>query len=197
MSERRIARRGWRSRAALAAVLAAASLAGCVVAGRQVAPVAAAPLPAAPAGAVQPAGRGAAPGAAQPADGAAPRFLDRRAFGERGPPFSEAVRHGDTLYLSGQIGSRPGSMQLVPGGMVPEARQALANIRDVLQAYGLDLGDDVKCTVMLAVMNEWGAFNEVYREFFVAPFPARSALGASGLALGARVEIECLAAIGR
>jgi reactive intermediate/imine deaminase len=112
-------------------------------------------------------------------------------------PYSQAIRAGDTLYLSGQIGSRPGSMQLVAGGLVPEARQALANIRDVLQAYGLDLGDVVKCTVMLADMNEWGAFNEVYREFFVAPFPARSALGASGLALGARVEIECLAAIGR
>jgi reactive intermediate/imine deaminase len=126
-----------------------------------------------------------------------PQFLDRRTWGERGPPFSEAVRHGDTLYLSGQIGTQPGTMQLAPGGMVPEARQTLANIRDVLRAYGLDLGDVVKCTVMLADMKDWPAFNEVYREFFVPPFPARSALGANGLALGACVEVECIAAIRR
>lgn len=131
------------------------------------------------------------------AGGGAPQFLDRRTWGEQGPPFSEAVRHGDTLYLSGQIGTKPGTMQLVPGGLVPEARQTLANIRDVLRAYGLDLGDVVKCTVFLADMKEWPAFNEVYREFFVPPFPARSALGANGLALGARVELECLAAIGK
>jgi enamine deaminase RidA (YjgF/YER057c/UK114 family) len=80
---------------------------------------------------------------------------------------------------------------------VPEARQTLANVRDVLRAYGLDLGDVLKCTVMLADMKDWPAFNEVYREFFVPPFPARSALGASGLALGARVEVECIAAIRR
>lgn len=132
--------------------------------------------------------------AAEPAR-PSPEFLDRRTWGERGPPFSEAVRHGDTLYLSGQIGTKPGTMQLVPGGLGPEARQTLTNVRDVLRAYGLDLGDVVKCTVMLADMKEWPAFNDVYREFFQPPYPARSALGASGLALGARVEVECIAAI--
>lgn len=126
---------------------------------------------------------------------ATPEFLDRRTWGEQGPPFSEAVRHGDTLHLSGQIGTLPGTMKLVPGGLVPEARQTLTNIRDTLRAYGLDLGDVVKCTVMLADMQEWPAFNAVYREFFVPPFPARSAFGAAGLALGARVEVECIAAI--
>jgi reactive intermediate/imine deaminase len=110
-----------------------------------------------------------------------------------GLPFSEAVRVGDTLYLSGQIGARPGKMGVVPGGIVPESRQALANIRGVLKSNGLDMRDVVKCTVMLADIAEWGQFNEVYKEFFSEPFPARSAFGASGLALGARVELECMA----
>ena len=108
-------------------------------------------------------------------------------------PFSEAVRAGDTLYLSGQVGIKPGTMQLVPGGIREEARQALANIRTSLEANGYALGDVVKCTVMLADIGEWAAFNEVYRTFFSAPYPARSALGANGLALGARVEVECIA----
>lgn len=108
-------------------------------------------------------------------------------------PFSEAVRVGDTLYLSGQIGIEPGSMKLVPGGIKEEARQTMQNIQRTLQAQGLDLDDLVKCTVMLADMNEWSAFNEVYRGFFTQHFPARSALGANGLALGARVEVECTA----
>lgn len=108
-------------------------------------------------------------------------------------PFSEAVRAGDTLYLSGQVGIQPGTMKLVPGGIREEARQALANIRTSLEANGYGLGDVVKCTVMLADIGEWAAFNEVYRTFFSAPYPARSALGANGLALGARVEVECIA----
>jgi reactive intermediate/imine deaminase len=108
-------------------------------------------------------------------------------------PFSEAVRAGDTLYLSGQVGIQPGTMKLVPGGIREEARQALANIRTSLEANGYSLGDVVKCTVMLADIGEWAAFNEVYRTFFSAPYPARSALGANGLALGARVEVECIA----
>jgi 2-iminobutanoate/2-iminopropanoate deaminase len=111
-------------------------------------------------------------------------------------PFSEAVRHGDTLYLSGQIGIKPGTLTLVPGGMAAEARQALENIRTVLEAHGRTTADLFKCTVMLADMADWPAFNEVWRGFLRKPYPARSALGASGLALGARVEIECLAAAG-
>jgi reactive intermediate/imine deaminase len=112
-------------------------------------------------------------------------------------PFSEAVRVGDTLYLSGQIGVLPGSMKLVPGGLEAEARQTLENIRTTLQAHGLGLGNVVKCTVMLADIAEWAAFNEIYKRFFTAPYPARSALGANGLALGARVEVECIAAYPR
>lgn len=113
-------------------------------------------------------------------------------------PFSEAVRVGDTLYLSGQIGIAPGTMKVVPGGVREEARQTMENIRTSLEAHGYALKDVVKCIVMLADMAEWGAFNEVYRTFFTpGRYPARSALGANGLALGARVEVECIAVAGR
>ena len=96
--------------------------------------------------------------------------------------------------VSGQIGIKPGTLELVPGGIQPEARQALENIRMALEAHGYVLRDVVKCTVMLADIAEWATFNEVYKSYFSAPYPARSALGANGLALGARVEVECLAA---
>jgi 2-iminobutanoate/2-iminopropanoate deaminase len=109
-------------------------------------------------------------------------------------PFSEAVRVGDLLLLSGQIGLVPGSLKLVDGGMKAEARQAMENIKTSLEANGYAMSDVVKCTVMLADMSEWAAFNEIYRSYFSAKFPARSALGANGLALGARVEVECIEA---
>jgi 2-iminobutanoate/2-iminopropanoate deaminase len=108
-------------------------------------------------------------------------------------PFSEAVRAGDTLYLSGQVGIKPGTMQLVPGGIREEARQTLENIKSSLEANGYSMRNIVKCTVMLADIGEWATFNEVYKTFFATPYPARSAFGASGLALGARVEVECIA----
>lgn len=112
-------------------------------------------------------------------------------------PFSEAVRAGDTLYLSGQVGIKPGTLELVPGGVQAEARQALDNVKTTLETHGYSLGDVVKCTVMLADIAEWTAFNEVYKTFFSPPYPARSALGANGLAIGARVEVECIAVRGR
>jgi reactive intermediate/imine deaminase len=110
-------------------------------------------------------------------------------------PFSEAVRVGNLLYLSGQIGVAPGRLELVPGGIREESRQVMENIRTTLEAHGHSMRDVVKCTVMLADIAEWTAFNEVYSTFFSAPYPARSALGAHGLALGARVEVECIAAV--
>ena len=112
-------------------------------------------------------------------------------------PFSEAVRVGDTLYLSGQVGIKPGTLELVPGGIRAEARQTLANIRTTLEAHGYSMRDVVKCTVMLADIAEWATFNEVYKTYFSPPYPARSALGANGLAIGARVEVECLAVTAR
>jgi reactive intermediate/imine deaminase len=110
-------------------------------------------------------------------------------------PFPEGTAHGGLVFLSGQLGNRPGEMALVAGGLRAEARQALENIEFILQAQGLGVENLLRCTVMLADMADWPAFNEVYREFFgTRPLPARSALGCNGLALGARVEIECIAA---
>lgn len=108
-------------------------------------------------------------------------------------PFSEAVRVGRTLYLSGQIGTRPGTLTLAEGGIGPETRQTLENIRAVLEASGATLDDVVKCTVMLADIAEWPQMNDAYRAFFPRHLPARSAFATSGLALGARVEIEAIA----
>lgn len=109
-------------------------------------------------------------------------------------PFSAAVRVGDMLYLSGQIGT-DSSGSLVSGGIGPETRQTMENIRAVVEANGSSMGRVVKCLVMLADMAEWGDMNRVYVTFFPDHLPARSALGASGLALGARVEIECVAVV--
>lgn len=108
-------------------------------------------------------------------------------------PFSEAVRAGDLLIVSGQIGALPGKMTLAPGGISGEARQAIENIRGILQRHDATLADVVQCTVFLADMKDWPAFNTVYKNYFKAPFPARSATGATGLALGARVEMQCTA----
>ena len=109
-------------------------------------------------------------------------------------PFSDAVRAGDVVFLSGMIGVVPGALALGPGGTAAEARQTLANIETVLTAHGLGRRDVVKCTGMMEDIAEWGAFNAIYAEFFEAPYPARSASGADGLALGARLEVECIAA---
>lgn len=112
------------------------------------------------------------------------------------PVFSSAVRTGDLLFLSGQVGALPGVSppQLVEGGVQAETRQIFENIKTVLAAAGLDLHDVVKCTVFLADIADYAAVNEVYATYFEGDPPARSAVAGSGLALGARVEIECIAA---
>jgi 2-iminobutanoate/2-iminopropanoate deaminase len=112
--------------------------------------------------------------------------------GQPSLPFSEAVRVGEMLYLSGQIGT-DSTGRLVPGGIGPETRQAITNIAAVLGRHGATLADVIKCTAMLADVKEWGAMNQVYVTFFQTHLPARSAFGTSGLALGARLELECLA----
>jgi 2-iminobutanoate/2-iminopropanoate deaminase len=111
-------------------------------------------------------------------------------------PFSDAVRVGDMLYLSGQIGNLPGELRLAPGGIRAEARQTLENIREILERNGSSMNRVVRCLVMLADVSEWGTFNEVYVTYFTGSLPARSAMGANGLALGARVEVECTATVG-
>ena len=114
---------------------------------------------------------------------------------ESGYPFSKAVRVGHLLYLSGDLGIVPGSRELVEGGIGPETRQTLENIKATLEANGSSLAEVVKCTVFLADIAEWAAMNEVYKTYFPTNPPARSALGTSGLALGARTEIECIATV--
>jgi 2-iminobutanoate/2-iminopropanoate deaminase len=111
-----------------------------------------------------------------------------------GLPFSAAVRVGDMLYLSGALGLLPGTLKLAEGGMKAQARQTMENIGAVLRFCGLDFADVVKCTVMLADMSEWAEFNKVYVTYFQPDrLPARSAFGCSGLALGGRLEVECIA----
>lgn len=113
-------------------------------------------------------------------------------FGPPVYPFSPAVRVGNMLYLSGQIGTDSSGV-LVSGGVEAETRQTLDNIAQVLSLTGSSMDRVVKCSAFLADMKEWPAVNEVYKTYFPANKPARSALGATGLALGARVEIECIA----
>jgi 2-iminobutanoate/2-iminopropanoate deaminase len=113
-----------------------------------------------------------------------------------GLPFSSAVRVDDVLFLSGQIGARPGTRELVPGGIEAETRQTLENIKAVLEYAGSSLDRVVKCTVFLADFDDYAAMNAVYGTYFAKDPPARSALGSNGLALGAKVEIECIALAG-
>ena len=117
-------------------------------------------------------------------------------LGEQRLPFSSAVRVGDVLFLSGQLGI--GADGKLPAGMEAQARQAMENIGAVLKGQGLGFGDLVKCTVMLDDMADWPVFNKVYVTYFPdGKFPARSAFGADGLALGALVEVECIAYAGQ
>jgi reactive intermediate/imine deaminase len=108
-------------------------------------------------------------------------------------PFPDGVRIDNFVILSGQIGVAPGTLTLVSGGIEAQARQTFENLRLTLQAHGMQLSDIVRVQVMLADMSEWQRFNAVYLEFFPDASPARSAFGANGLALGARVEIEAFA----
>lgn len=110
-------------------------------------------------------------------------------------PFSDAVRVGDVLYLSGQIGVDPRGK--LPDGIEAQTRQAMDNVGAVLKRAGLGYGDLFHCTVFLSDMKNWTAFNAVYVPYFSSgKLPARSAFGANGLALGALLEIECQAYAG-
>ena len=111
-------------------------------------------------------------------------------------PFAKAVRVGEMLYLSGELGIRADGT--LPEGMEAQARQVMDNIGATLKSQALGFSDLVKCTVMLDDMKDWPAFNRVYVTYFPdGKFPARSAFGADGLALGALVEVECMAYAGR
>lgn len=111
-------------------------------------------------------------------------------------PLSEAVRVGNMLYLSGQLGFLPNTRNLAPGGIAAETKQTMENIRSVLAKHGSSFDRVVKCTVMLADIKERDAMNEVYVTYFAEGHrPARSAFGTSGLAANGRVEIECMATV--
>jgi len=119
--------------------------------------------------------------------------FDDGPYAGMGYPFSESVRVGNLLFLSGQVGE-DSEGNLVEGGIGSEAEQVMSNIKGALERRGLGMENVVKCTVFLADIEEWGTFNEIYTKYFDPPFPARSALGANGLAINARVELECIAA---
>ncbi|WP_395683587.1 Rid family hydrolase [Dokdonella sp.] len=111
-------------------------------------------------------------------------------------PFSEAVRVGNMLYLSGEIGT-DAIGRLVEGGIATEAKQVMENIGAKLERRGSTWDRVVQCTVALADIKDWQAFNEVYRSYFRQHFPARMAYATGGLALGARVEVQCSATMAR
>lgn len=129
-----------------------------------------------------------------PATSAAPEYLGRPELGSQPLPFSDAVRVGDMLYLSGQIGRVDGK---VPEGIEAQTKAIMEGIGAVLKRSNLTHDDLVKCTVMLDDMADWPAFNAVYVTYFKpGRMPARSAFGTDGLALGAKVEVECMAYAG-
>jgi reactive intermediate/imine deaminase len=113
-----------------------------------------------------------------------------------GLPFSAAVRVGNLLFLSGQIGNVPGTRQLADTGITGQTQATLANIKTVLEYAGSSLERVVKCTVFLVHMADYQAMNAVYATYFPKDPPARSTVAGSGLAFGARVEIECIATVG-
>ena len=132
--------------------------------------------------------------------GAAPVFAQQpqviRAPGDlAGLPFSSAVRVGNVLYLSGQLGTLPGTRQFADTGIAGQTRQTLENIKALLSNAGSSLSRVAKCTVFLSDIRDYQKMNEVYATYFLKDPPARSTVAGSGLALGARVEIECLATV--
>ena len=122
-------------------------------------------------------------------------YLQTEKFAKQNMPFSEAVRVGNMLYLSGQVGNISGEMNVVSGGIGPETRQTMENIKEVLERYGSSMDQVVKCLCMLEDINEWAEMSGEYVKFFPNHKPARSAFAGSGLAIGAKVEIECWATI--
>ena len=122
-------------------------------------------------------------------------YLETEEFSRLDQPFSQAVKYGNILYVSGQIGELVETGELVEGGIVPETKQTMLNIKTILEAYGSSMDKVIKCTCMLADISDWEEMSKAYLKFFPNNKPARSAFATSGLALNARVEIECMAYI--
>jgi len=107
-------------------------------------------------------------------------------------PFSPAIRSGDFLFFSGQVGQLPSTGTLVDGGVEAEARQLFQNLATLLEAAGKTFGDVIKANVSLASMADFAAVNAIYAEQFEPPFPARTTVAVAALPLGAAIEIELL-----
>ena len=108
-------------------------------------------------------------------------------------PYSQAIQAGDTVYVSGQLPIDPATGQFAEGDIRDLTRQSLLNVQHILESVGLSMAHVVKTTVFLADMNDFAGMNEVYADFFAAPFPARSAVAVKTLPQGASAEIECVA----
>ncbi len=106
--------------------------------------------------------------------------------------YSQAVRAGGTVYLSGQIPLVPGTMELVDGSMEDQVRQVFSNLAAVAEAAGGNLGNAVKLTVYLVDLGDFATVNAVMETFFTAPYPARAAVEVSALPKGARVEVDAI-----
>ncbi len=128
---------------------------------------------------------------------AKPSNVDFLNTGKANPnlPFSQIVKAGNTLYMSGQIGINPATGKLAAGGFEGEAKQALENIKRTLEQHNYSMSNIVKCTVMLTNINDFKAFNAIYTQYFSAPYPARSAFAVKALALDSLVEVECIGAV--
>jgi reactive intermediate/imine deaminase len=113
------------------------------------------------------------------------------------PAFSHASVAQGLVFVSGTLGTLPGGLQLAQGGTGPQTAQALRNIAAILQAAGASLADVARCTVFLRDLQDFGVMNDAYVPFFGSSPPARSTIGVRDLALGADVEIECIAALPR
>lgn len=108
-------------------------------------------------------------------------------------PYSQAISVGGLVFVSGQLPIDPATGAFAEGGIKELTRQSLINMKAILEEAGTSMANVVKTTVFLADMNDFAAMNEVYAEFFAAPFPARSAVAVKTLPKGALVEIECIA----
>lgn len=108
-------------------------------------------------------------------------------------PYSQAIKVGGLVFVSGQLPINPATGAFAEGGIKELTRQSLTNMKAILEEAGTSMANVVKTTVFLADMNDFAAMNEVYAEFFAAPFPARSAVAVKTLPKGALVEIECIA----
>ena len=111
-----------------------------------------------------------------------------------GLPYSPGILAGSTLYLSGNLGRDPVTAKLVPGGIEAETRQALANMREVLRTAGMDFKDVASVTAYITSFDDFAKFNAVYREFFPTDPPARATVQVAALNVGARVELQMIAA---